>query len=402
MTPTTTPLQALPVDRAGPFDPSARFDELREHSPISRLRFSDGHLGWLVTDHATARHVLASPLFSSRAELRHAVIKRPVQERFSTPQPGMFIAMDPPDHSQYRRLLTGQFTVRRMKQLEPRIAQIVQDHLDAMLAAGPPADLVRSFALPIPSLVICELLGVPYAERDRFQHDTAKMVSLNTPRQDAEAAADSIQHFMEEMVALKHREPDDAIISGLIATGELTDTELTNISMLLLVAGHETTANMLALGTFALLSNPDQVAALRAEPTLIPGAVEELLRYLTIIQFGLVRTALTDVEVGGQQIKAGESVCLFLPSVNRDPAAFGDTPDTLDVHRITNHHLAFGHGVHQCLGQQLARVEMRMGYAALLRGLPGLRLAVDPSQVPMREDMSIYGVHELPITWDVD
>jgi cytochrome P450 len=175
----------------------------------------------------------------------------------------MFVMMDPPEHTRFLRLLTGQFSGRRMKQLEPRIAQIIEEHLDAMLHAGPPADLTQSFALPVPSLVICELLGVPCADHTRFQRDSAAVLSFNATYEETMAAMQSIMAFMVEIIARKRIEPDDTIISGLIATGELTDEEITGVSSLLLIAGHESPANMLALGTFALLSNPNQLAALR-------------------------------------------------------------------------------------------------------------------------------------------
>jgi cytochrome P450 len=387
----------LPTVRTTAFDPPA---ELRKRQPISPLRFMDGHIGWLVTNHAMARELLADQRFSSRNELRHRTVGRSILSagvNHSLTR-GAFVDMDPPGHTRFRRLLTGQFTVRRMKQLEPRIEAIVEERLEAMLRAGPPADLVRSFALPIPSLVICELLGVPYAERSRFQHDTATLLRTNVTAEESDAARKSIVDFLAELLARKRIEPDDAIISELIATCELTDEEIVGASYLLLIAGHETTANMLALGTFALLSHPDQLAALREDPSLVDGAVEELLRYLTIVQFGTVRGALEDVELHGQRIKAGESVCISLPAANRDPAKFAD-PDTLDVSRSTSGHLAFGYGIHQCLGQQLARIEMRIGYAALLRRLPALKLAIEPKDVRMCNDMMVYGVHELPIAW---
>ncbi len=394
--------QPLPVIRTTAFDPPTRLGELREQQPLSRLRFADGHVGWLVTNHTIARELLTDQRLSAQAKWRRPLITRPGQDKPSVPPslPGMFVMMDPPEHTRFRRLLTGQFTARRMKQLEPRIAQIVEEHLDAMLHAGPPADLVQSFALPIPSLVMCELLGVPHADRTRFQHDSTTMFSSNVTIKEAVAALQSIVGFMAELVARKRIEPDEAIISGLIATGELTDEEIAGVSFLLLIAGHETTANTLALGTFALLSNPDQLAALRADPSLITGAVEELLRYLTMVQFSVVRGALEDIELHGQLIKAGESVCISLLAANHDPARFAD-PDTLGVRRSASGHLTFGHGIHQCLGQQLARIEMRLGYGALLRKIPTLRLAVEPQDVPMQEYATAYGVRELPITWEV-
>jgi cytochrome P450 len=202
------------------------------------------------------------------------------------------------------------------------------------------------------------------------------------------------------LVRAKRRQPAEDLLSGLIhGDGGLTDDELVNIGNLLLIAGHETTANMLGLGTLTLLQHPGQLAALRADPTLFTGAVEELLRYLSIIQFGLLRVATEDVEVGGRRILAGDPVVVAVMTADRDPARFAD-PDTLDVTRGYSPHLAFGHGVHQCLGQQLARVELKVGLRALLERFPTLRLAVPPEQVRMRDDMAIYGVHELPVTWD--
>jgi cytochrome P450 len=393
--------QRFPVIRVTAFDPPTWLGQLREQQPLSRLRFADGHVGWLVANHTMARELFADQRLSAQATRRRPVIARPGQSKVGAPPsvPGMFSGMDPPQHTRFRRLLTGQFTVRRMRQLESMIAQIVEEHVDAMLLAGPPVDLVQSFALPIPSLVICKLLGVPYADRVRFQRDTATMFSFDVTEDQARSARQSIVGFMAELVAHKRTEPDDAIISGLIATGELTDEEIAGVSFLLLT-GHETTATMLGLGTFALLSNPDQLAGLRADPSLITSAVEELLRYATILEFSVVREALEDIELHGQLIKAGESVCISLPAANRDPAKFAD-PDTLDVHRSASGHLAFGHGIHQCIGQQLARIELRISYGALLHRIPTLRLAMEPQDVPMRDNAVAYGVRELLITWEI-
>jgi cytochrome P450 len=189
------------------------------------------------------------------------------------------------------------------------------------------------------------------------------------------------------------------MLSGLITSGEdLTDEEISGMGVLLLVAGHETTANMLGLGTLTLLTNPDQLAALRADPSLIDNTVEELMRFLTILQLGTIRTALEDVELAGRVVKAGETLSLSLPAANRDPERFSD-PDKFDITRSANGHLSFGHGVHQCLGQQLARIEMRIAYARLFEEFPDLRLAVPVEEVPLRTDMGIYGVHELPVEW---
>ena len=389
----------LPVERTDPFDPPSRIGELRETEPISRLLYPDGHVGWLVTNYALIRRIFADKRFSSRQELRHFPLDHPLARRPPEPaKPGMFIRMDGEEHSHYRRLLTGQFTVRRMKALEPRVQEIIDDSLDGLEAAGPGADLVEHFALPVPSLVICELLGVPYGDREKFQHNSKLIMRLDTGEAEVYAAFGAMEEFLGELVDAKLAAPTDDILGGLCATGELDREELVNMGFLLLVAGHETTANMLGLGTFALLTHPGELAALRADPGVVDGAVEELLRYLSIIQFGATRAALEDVDLDGVTVKAGECLVLSVQGANRDPERF-EEPDRLDVTRSAQGHLSFGHGVHQCLGQQLARVEMRLGYASLFKRFPDLRLAVPPSEVPTRTDMVIYGVHKLPVEW---
>ncbi|MFB4274888.1 MULTISPECIES: cytochrome P450 [unclassified Nonomuraea] len=391
----------LPTARQRPFDPPEEVTRLRQQGAMHRMTYADGHLGWLVTGYAAARAVLASPHFSNRPETMHPPLPSRMElvekGRFKVP-PGFFLRMDAPEHTRFRKLLTGQFTVRRMKMLEPRIEEIANACLDAMEAAGGPVDLVEAFALPIPSLVICELLGVPYEDRARFQEDSRILVNLETKADDALDAMGRIWAYLAGLIERKREEPADDLLSGLVESGELDDQDLTGVAMLLLIAGHETTANMLGLGTYALLTNPDQLAAMRDDPSVVDNGVEELLRYLTIIHLGPLRTAVEDVEIEGTTIKAGETVTIHLPAANRDESRFADG-ERLDVARPVTGHLTFGHGIHQCLGQQLARAEMRIAYPALLRRLPGLRLAVTPEEVPMRSDMSIYGVHRLPVTW---
>lgn len=391
---------ALPTVRNDPFDPPPELGQLREDQPLQRLTYPDGHVGWLVTSYALSRAVLADRRFSARLELKRFPVQWQEIEGLSSgaPRPGFFIDMDPPEHTRYRRLLTGQFTVRRMNQLRPRIEQIVKDHLDAMAETGPPLDLVEAFALPIPSLVICELLGIPYDDRKEFQHNTAILNRLESSENESAEALQRIMDFLVELVRRKRAEPTDDLLSGLAGTGELSDDEIAGVGMLLLNAGHETTANMFGLGTFALLRHPEQVEHLRGGESSVDYTVEELLRYLTILQFGLPRTALEDLQLDGQLIEAGESVTVSLPTANRDPARFGDA-DELELSRDASGHLAFGHGIHQCLGQQLARIEMRIGYAALFHRFPALRLAVPAEDVQLRDDMVVYGVHRLLVTW---
>ncbi|MGW4791410.1 cytochrome P450 [Nonomuraea sp. NPDC004297] len=382
-----------------PFDPPAELTEAREHGPISRFPFPDGHQGWLVTGYDLARSVLADPRFSSRKELmrHHPLIDYGDIEVPPAP-PGEFLLMDDPQHSRYRKPLVGKFTVRRMRLLTERVEQITAEHLDAMEAAGPAADLVTAFAKPIPAIVICELLGVPYADRGRFQEQVDTFLSGETSDEELIAAYTGTQQYLAELVAAKRAHPTDDVLSDL-TDSDLTDEELRGVALILLAAGLDTTANMLALGTFALLRNPAQLAALRSDPALADQAVEELLRYLSVAK-QFMRTALEDVELGGQTITAGSAVILSFHTANRDPGRFPD-PHTLDLGRKDGGHLAFGHGIHQCLGQQLARVELRVALPALVNRFPTLRLAVPADEIPLRpETADIYGVKSLPVTWD--
>ncbi|MFG2095909.1 cytochrome P450 [Streptomyces sp. NPDC048612] len=386
------------VHAAGrPFDPPAGLAELREQQPLRRMRYPDGHVGWLATGHAVVRAIAADPRFSSRYELmRYPLPGGPTGALPPAPL-GDLTGIDAPEHTRYRRLLAGKFTVRRMRQLTTRVEEITAEHLDAMERQGPVVDLVRAFAHPVPALMICELLGVPEHERARFQEHTAVLGSPDAGMAEQIAALTTLAEFVRALVVAKRAGPTDDLLSDL-TTSELTDDELGGIGSFLLAAGLDTTANMLGLGTFALLSHPEQAAALRGDPGLADQAVEELLRYLSIAHTGM-RAALEDVELDGRLIKAGETVTLSVAAANRDPLKFPD-PDTLDLHRKASGHLAFGHGAHQCLGQQLARVEMRVAFPALFRRFPTLRLAVPPEDVPLRDAMNIYGVHRLPVTWD--
>jgi cytochrome P450 len=321
----------------------------------------------------------------------------PTQTEPSPQMPGLFISMDPPDHPRLRRKLTGAFTVKRMKTLEDHIVEVVERQVDHLAHLTPPVDLVREFALPVPSLVICELLGVPYADRDTFQVNSAKFLEKDVALEEKMAAFGALNTYLAELVTHKRAEPGEDILSDLARDDDLTVEELTGIAFLLLLAGHETTANMLALGAFALLEHPEQLAELRAEAALLPDAVEELMRYLSIADI-FYRYATEDIELGGETVRAGSTVVVSLLAANRDPRRF-DNPDTLDIRRKARGHLSFGHGIHQCLGQQLARIEMHAGFGGLLRRFPTLALAVPAGEVRVKSDMNIYGVHELPVTW---
>jgi cytochrome P450 len=400
----TVPLpHGLPVERdAGPFDPPRDISKLREDRPVSPMVFPDGHQGWIVTGYEEVRQLLADTRFSSRGDIgvMHIPFVIPGMPEITEPQPptpGVFIAMDPPDHTRIRRKLIGAFTVKRMKRLEEHIREIAERQLDDMAKLTPPVDLVTAFALPVPSLVICEMLGVPYADRAEFQVNSAKILNRSLPFDEQMGAYGAMIGYLTGLVTSKRAEPGDDILSDLARDEDLSIEELTGIAFLLLLAGHETTSNMLGLGTFALLEHPEQAAELRANPELMPDAVEEMMRYLSVADI-LYRYAADDIELGGETIGKGSTVLVSMLAANRDPRHFDD-PDALDIHRKARSHLSFGHGVHQCLGQQLARIEMRSGFEGLLRRFPSLALAVPADEVKLRTNMNIYGVHELPVTW---
>lgn len=395
-------LPTQPTTRQCPFDPPAEYREIRERTPVARMRLPEGATGVVVTGSAEVRTVFTDPRFGASS--------RPIQRDASQPAPtgtltegralpGMFVTMDAPEHTRYRRLLAGRFTVRRMRALVPRIQEIVTEHLDAMAAAGGPLDLVTDYAMPIPSLVICELLGVPYADRAEFHRNSMLATDTDVDRATGQQARGELARYIHSLVRAKHERPTTDLLGELVTEGELSDAELTGIGVLLLIAGHETTANMIALATMALLAHPEQLALLRGHPDILDGAVEELLRHLTIVQFGMRRIAHEDVELGGTRIRAGETVVAMMSPANRDPAQFPGDPDVLALDREPRPHLAFGHGPHGCLGQQLARAELKVALPALFERFPDLRLHRPLADIPMRTTSSTYGPRELLVTW---
>ncbi|MEU7665627.1 cytochrome P450 [Streptomyces lincolnensis] len=384
----------MPTARQNPFDPPEELRRRQRLGPIHRMTYADGDQGWLVTGFAAARATLTDPRFSVRPDRMRSPTAQPAT---APAPPGFFLRTDPPEHDHYRRLLTGHFTVRRMKLLEPEIEAIVNDHLNAMELAGGPADLLKTFALPFPSQVIGELLGVPYSDRQGFQRNAATLLNADLTPEPRQAAVRELMAYLRDLLRHKRSRPEEDVLSGLAAHEGLAADEKAGLALLLLIAGHETTANLLALGTFALLANPAQLAEVRDQEEGAPAVVEELLRYLTIIPH-VVRVAREDTELHGCPIKAGESVTVALSAANRDADHFTD-PDALDLTRSTAGHLAFGHGLHRCLGQRLARAEIRIALPALLRRFPALRLTVAPEEVPLRSAMTVYGVRELPVTW---
>jgi hypothetical protein len=385
-----------------PFDPPPELDRRLHDEPVSRVKIWDGSEPWLFTRYEDVRAMLADARVSADTS----------KAGYPPQSPGIaarrkrakaFITMDEPEHGAQRRLLTGDFMVKKMERLRPRIQKIVDDLIDDMLAGPKPADLVQAFALPVPSLVICELLGVPYEDRALFHRISKVLVSKDATPEASLAALEELLAYLGGLVKQKLTDPGDDVLSKLateqVATGAMTVEDVAAMGQLLLVAGHETTANMISLGTTALLEHPDQLALVRdGDAALVANAVEEMLRYLTIVHSGRRRVALEDMEIGGREIHKGDGLIAASDIANRDETAFPD-PDKLDVTRKARHHVAFGYGVHQCLGQPLARVELQVVYSTLYRRIPTLKLAAPVEELKFKHDMVVYGVHELPVTW---
>ncbi|GFE36195.1 cytochrome P450 [Streptomyces tubercidicus] len=393
--------EAIPYfqDRTCPYHPPASYQPLREDGPLTQVTFYDGRKVWAVTGHTAARALLSDQRIS--ADRQNPAFPIP-SERFAairrvrTP----LIGVDDPEHNTQRRMLIPSFSVKRVAALRPEIHRIVDGLLDRMLAQGPPAELVSAFALPVPSMVICALLGVPYADHEFFEEESRRILRGRTS-EEAEDARVKLEEYFAGLITAKQKKPGDGLLDELIEdrlrTGSLTHEELVRLAMILLVAGHETTANMISLGTFTLLEHPGQLAQLRAEEGLMPAAVEELLRFLSIAD-GVLRVAKEDIETGGQVIRAGDGVVFPTSLINRDDTAY-PSPDELDLSRSARHHVAFGFGIHQCLGQNLARAELEIALRSLFTRLPELRLAAPAAEIPFKPGDTLQGMIELPLTW---
>ncbi|QYC45605.1 Cytochrome P450 FAS1 [Nonomuraea coxensis DSM 45129] len=388
--------------RRAQFDPAPDLAAAREESGVTRVKTAFGADAWLVSRYAYVREVLGD---AERFPIARQTIARLPGAPEMTPEQlakinaGNLLGQDPPEHTRLRRMLTPEFTLRRMRRMEPRVKAIIDEHLDAMEAAGPPADLVPSFALPIPSLVICELLGVPYEDRAGFQERTSRMLDVTVPAEERVALQFQGRAYMEDLVGRIQADPGEDLLGMLVREhgDDLTKDELIGIGSLLLFAGHETTSNMLSLGTLALLRHPEQLDLLRKEPERIEAAVEELLRWLSIVHSGTTKVATAETRLGDAVIAPGDLVICSLPTANRDSGAVPDA-DRFDLTRGAPGHLAFGHGIHHCLGAPLARMELKMAFPALFQRFPGLRVA-DGAEPQFRSFSVVYGLSSLPVAW---
>lgn len=395
-----------PMERSGrcPFAPPPEVMELAAAAPLSRVRIWDGSRPWLITGYEEARALFADsrvsvddrkPGFPHWNEHMLATVDK---------RPRSVFTADAEEHTFYRRMLSKPFTFKRVEALRPAIQKITDDAIDKILAGPKPAELVTALALPVPTEVICEMLGVPYEDHGFFQEHANVGLARYAKPEDSMKGAMSLAKYLSNLVETKMENPAEDAVSDIaerVTAGEISVKEAAQLASGLLIAGHETTANMIGIGVLALLENPEQLAFLRDtdDPKAVANAVEEMLRYLSIIQNGQRRVATEDIEIGGRTIKAGEGIIIDLSPANWDAAAFPD-PERLDLRRPdADKNLAFGYGRHQCVGQQLARAELQIVFATLLRRIPTLALAAPLEEIPFKNDKLAYGVYELPVTW---
>jgi cytochrome P450 len=403
---TTAEIPEWPLPRAEgcPFDPPPALRPLTAGKGLAKIRIWDGSTPWIVTGHAEQRTLLNDPRVSVDERLPgfphwHEGMAAGVEHR-----PRSVFNSDAPEHTPYRRIMTGAFTFKRVEALRPVIQKITDDLIDTMLAGPKPADIVESLALPLPTYMISEILGVPHEDHEFIHRSASDGIRRSATPEQAMGVFRALNDYLVGLIEKKTAEPADDVLSDIaerVNAGEITVPEAAMMGLGLLSAGHETSANMIGLAVVALLENPDQLAILRdtEDPKVIAGAVEELLRYLGIIHGGQRRIAKEDIEINGEVIRAGEGIIVELFSANRDANVFPE-PDRLDLHRVNaRQHNAFGFGIHQCIGQQLARVELQVVYGTIFRRIPTLRLAKPVDQIEFKHDGLAYGVYGLPVTW---
>ena len=391
----------FPFTRECPYHPPELYKQARAEQPIYPVTLWNGQRAWLITRHADVRAILTDPRFSGQfsrpdfpavTEARVAIDK---QER-------AFIGMDNPAHGRYRRMFTGEFSSKHMLALRPAIEAIASDLLDRMLAKGPPADLVEALAVEFPALVMCALFGTPYEDHKFIMECAAARHGMTQSATTATSKARELVAYMRRLIDAKEANPVDDMVSRIIAQyvlpGQLSRDDFAEIGAMILRGGFDTTVNMIGTGTLLLLRNPELKRQLSDNPELIPGAIEEMLRFVSPVQYAPRRVALEDCEFGGVQIRKGDGIFPLLQAANRDECVFAN-PDEVDLTRDASQQMAFGFGIHQCLGQMLARVELQIMFGAMLARLPGLRLAAPLEEIRFKTDMQIYGIYNLPVSW---
>lgn len=401
----TADVPEYPMDRDArcPFAPPPQMLKMNETKPLSRVRIWNGTTPWLITGHEVARTLFADPRVSVDDRLEG--FPHWNEHMLSTvhKRPRSVFTSDAEEHTRFRRMLSKPFTFRRVEALRPVIQEVTDECIDAILAGPQPADLVAKLALPVPTRVISDMLGVPYSDHEFFQEHANAGLARYAAADAMQKGAFSLHKYLVNLVEEKQANPSEDAVSDLaerVTAGEISVKEAAQLGTGLLIAGHETTANMIGIGILALLEHPEQAALLRDsdDPKFIANAVEELMRYLSIIQTGQRRIATEDIEIGGETIRAGEGIILDLAPANWDGDAYPE-PDKLDLGRDVGQQLGFGYGRHQCVGQQLARAEMQIVFPTLLKRIPTMKLAIPFDEVPFKHDRLAYGVYDLPVTW---
>lgn len=391
----------FPFHRTDPLDPPPEYAQARATRPVFPVTLWDGRRAWLLTRYDDVRAVVTDPRFSG--DFAHPDFPAYTEARVVVDkQERAFVGMDNPRHDLYRRMFTREFGTKRIFALRPKVEAIARRLIDGLIAQAQPADLVAAIAVPFPSLVMCELVGSPYEDHTFIIECAAGRHGLHQTPGEAEQKARALADYFMRLIRHKEAAPGDDLVSRIIdehvRPGNLSREDFAEIGAMILRAGHDTTTNMIGLGTLVLLGHPEQAAAMRDNADLVPNAIEELLRYLSPVQFSPRRVALEDVPIRDVVIRKGDGVFALNPAANRDPAVFPE-PDRFDVHRDASRHVAFGFGIHQCLGQILARLELQVVLPLLLQRLPRLRVAASDGEIRFKDDMQIYGVHNLPVAW---
>lgn len=391
-----------------PFNPPQEVIDRAAGRPVERVRIWDGSSPWHVTGNEELRQLATDPRVSVNEHLEGYPHWTPAMAETRAHRPRTIVSLDGDEHTRMRRLATRAFSFKRVNALRPAIQEVVDEQIDVMLAGPKPADLVRLLALPVPSRMITGLLGVPYEDHEFFEEAASGGSDTSNTAEEKTRYNRMLLDYMrikleEKLAGPPNADPDRGVIADYaeyLRSGDITIDEASLMCISLLIAGHETSANMIGLGTLAVLEHPDQLATLRDsnDPQVIANAVEELLRYLSIVHRSQRRIAIADIEVGGQTIRAGEGILLDFSGGNWDARAF-DEPENLDLTRDSSLHLAFGFGPHGCVGQQLARAELQIVFNTLFKRVPTLALAVPLDEVPFMSDRLAYGVYSLPVTW---
>lgn len=383
---------------ATPFDPPLRYEQLRDQ-PVSQITLWDGSKAWFLTRQRDVRDALADERISADNSRPGFPLVSPGSEELTAHNPTI-VRMDPPEHSRQRAMVNGDYTRKSVGRLREQIQEIADRLADRMLTKDPPADLVVEFAQPLAAEVTCMTLGIPFPGQDFFRRVSSTIPNHYSGQDKLDAANDELTQFLTDLIERKASRPGDDLLSRLVVerSGELARDDVIAMARLLLVGNYDPTATAIAMGIAALFFHPEQLAALRADPSLIADGADELLRYMTIHHTGLPRVAVEDTEIGGQPIKAGEAVLCYLPAANFDPEWF-ESPKTLDLRRGTGGNVSLGYGIHRCLGQHLAKLEIEVAISTLNRRIPAMRLAVGLGEVRFSQATALYCVDELPVSW---